>query len=230
MPARAARNLSSACTTCKSVLKWFVNSSITDSASSSRNRPLSTRMHENCGPMARYQQRRHDRRIDPAGQAADHAALAHLLAESLDRLARRSRRSATCRCSGRCLEKVAQDLAAPGRVRDLGMKLQAVDRQPAMLDRGDGAGVGRGQRLKSAETLRHLVAVAHPDLGLVGHAGEQLVVDCDLAHGPGHTRGPARFRRGRPGPRRPTACRSRCPAPACPGRKSADRTCGAPAS
>ena len=52
MPARALRKRSSACTTCRSVLKWLVNSSITDWASPARSRPLSTRMHETCVPTA----------------------------------------------------------------------------------------------------------------------------------------------------------------------------------
>ena len=59
---------------------------MTASASSLRSRPLSTKMHESCGPIAWYKQRRDDGRIDAAGQAADHAVVADALADLRDRL------------------------------------------------------------------------------------------------------------------------------------------------
>ena len=44
------------------------------------------------------------------------------------------------------MRKLPRILRALRRVRHLGMELQAVDRQRAVLDRGDRAGVGGGQR------------------------------------------------------------------------------------
>ena len=61
------------------------------------------------------------------------------------------------------VQEVAQDQRAVRRVRDLGMKLEAVDRQLAMPHRRDRAGRGRGQRQEIAAGVVDLVAVAHPD-------------------------------------------------------------------
>ena len=78
-----------------------------------------------------------DRAIDPAGKTADHSALAHAIADGLDRLAGEVADLPRARALADRLEEVAQDLLAQRRVRDLGMELQAVDRQRAMLHRGD---------------------------------------------------------------------------------------------
>ncbi len=136
-PGRRADRFESACE----------NSRITDSASSLRSRPLSTRMHDSCEPIARYKQRRHDRRIDAARQPADHAVACRRA---------RARRSivSSAKSPSRQVplqpqtarEKVGEHLRAPRRVRHFGMKLHAVDRQRAMLDGRDRAGGGVGQR------------------------------------------------------------------------------------
>ena len=73
------------------------------------------------------------------------------------------------------LRKLPRIFAPCGRVRHFGMELQAVDRQLPMLHGGERAGVGGGQRQEIGGDLRHLVAVAHPDVDLGGHAGEQFV-------------------------------------------------------
>ena len=121
------------------------------------------------------QQRGDHRRIDPARQPADHAIVAHAAADRLDRLAGEIAQLPRARATADGLEEVAEDLRALRRVRHLGMKLQAVDRQPPVLHRGDRAGVGGGQRQEIGRRLRHLIAVAHPDVDLVGNAGEQFV-------------------------------------------------------
>ncbi len=67
-------------------------------------------------------------------------------------------------------------IALPGGVCvTSGMKLQAVDRQPLVLDGRDRAGRGARQRHEIAGDVRHLIAVAHPHFGLLRHAGKQTV-------------------------------------------------------
>ena len=61
------------------------------------------------------------------------------------------------------VQEVAQDQRAVGRVRDLGMKLEPVDRQLVMPHRRDRAGRGRGQGQKTGPGVVELIAMAHPD-------------------------------------------------------------------
>ena len=77
------------------------------------------------------QQRGHDRRIDPARQAADHRRLPTCCADRLDGLAGEIAQFPRAASNGRSLKEVGEDLRAVRRVRNLGMELQAVDRQPA---------------------------------------------------------------------------------------------------
>ena len=82
------------------------------------------------------------------------------------------------------VEEVVQDPAAVRRVADFRVKLQAEDRPAAMPDRGDGASFGRRQADEIAVDGLHLVAVAHPDHGVFGHAGKQAVGLLNPAMGP----------------------------------------------
>ena len=74
-------------------------------------------------------ERRRDRRVDAAGQSADHLRVADELADLLD-LARRRTRPASNSASrlADVEQEVRDDLAAARRVRDFGMELHAVDR------------------------------------------------------------------------------------------------------
>ena len=47
--------------------------------------------------------------------------------------------------------------------------------------------------MKSSETRVDLVAVAHPDVEMLGHAGEQALGSRHVAAGRGHIRGPGTF-------------------------------------
>ena len=128
-PASAARNWSSALTTCRSVLKWSVNSAITDSASSLRSRPLSTRMHESCGPMAWASSAATTDESTPpeSPQITRPLPTRRRIASIVSRAKSPSFHVPVQRQTA--LQEVAQDLRALRRVRHLGMELQAVDRQ-----------------------------------------------------------------------------------------------------
>ena len=133
-PARAARNCSAAWTTCRSVLKW--------SREVARHRlrlvlPQQAVVDEDARQLRAdrpVQQGGHDRGIDAAREPADHPAVADPLGGSSRPLARRNRPPTCPAAADRC-EEVVEDLRAQRRVGDLGMKLHAVDRQPATATR-----------------------------------------------------------------------------------------------
>ncbi len=72
-------------------------------------------------------------------------------------------------------EEVGEDRFAVGRVRDFGVKLQAVEQSGAVLHGRQWARVGAGERDKLIGNHFHLVAVAHPDFGFAADAGEEVV-------------------------------------------------------
>ena len=72
-------------------------------------------------------------------------------------------------------EEVLQDRAAGRRVGDLRVELKAVDRQRVVPDGGQRTGARAGQRPKIGGYLIDLIAVAHPHLGVGGHAGKEPV-------------------------------------------------------
>ena len=148
---------------------------MTDSSSSLRSRPLSTRMQESCGPMAWASSAATTDESTPpeSPQITRSSPTRRRTASTVSRA--KSPSFHVPRAAADRLEEVAEDLRALRRVRHLGMELQAVDRQLPMLHRGEGAGVGGGQRQEIGRDLRHLIAVAHPDLDLGGNAGEQFV-------------------------------------------------------
>ncbi len=177
-PSSAARNRSSASTTCRSVLKWFVNSSITDACLAL---PQQSVIDQDAGKLRadRLGTARPPRPSEstPPESPQITRSLAHPLANRSRSLRGRNRRSSTCReqLADR-LQEVAQDLSSLRRVRHLGMELQAIDRQPSVLDRRDRAGIGRGQRLEIVGDAASPGRRGSSRLRSLGHAGEKLVV------------------------------------------------------
>ncbi len=66
-------------------------------------------------------------------------------------------------------------------MRDFRVKLQTVDRQFAMANGGEGAGVGGGEGLETVAQLVDLVAVIHPHRDLVRQVMKESVVLADAA-------------------------------------------------
>ena len=124
-----------------------------------------------------------DRRIDAAGQAADHAIVADTLAEVGHRLLDERLHLPQPLAAACVVEEVAQHQAAVRRMAHLRMELEPIDGASAMLDGGYGAGVGRCQRHEVLASALHLVAVAHPDDGFRRHAREQVVRIVNAAQG-----------------------------------------------
>ena len=78
------------------------------------------------------------RRIDAAGQAAQHTPLPHLLADAFDRLAAEGRHGPVGFEAGDLVDEVGQQLCAVGRMDDFGMKHGGED--AALLVGRDGEG------------------------------------------------------------------------------------------
>ena len=114
-------------------------------------------------------EQRGDRRVDAAGQAADHVGLPHLRADAADLVLDDRRRRPGLLAAADLGEKAREDLLAVGRVHDLGVKLDAVDAALGVLDGGDRRGARGGQRGEAGRRLEDGVAVRHP-AGLLGAA------------------------------------------------------------
>ena len=125
------------------------------------------------------------------------------------------------------VRKLRRNSRAVRRVRHFGMELQAVDRQPAMLHRGERA--GRRSR-PAARSRRRPAATWSPWLiqtcDRLGHAREQVVGGGDAALGAAVLPGRGALDPCRPGVRRSTASRSRCPARAARAETAPGRTSG----
>ena len=108
-------------------------------------------------------QHRRDRRVDAAGEAADDAALADLLADFLDRLFLEGAHGPVAGEAGDVAHEIAQQRRAVRRVHHFEMELGGVEFARVVADDGDRR-IGRGaEHLEARRQLGHAVAVAHPD-------------------------------------------------------------------
>ena len=139
MPVERLQNRSSPCTTCRSVLKWSVNSRITDCLFVFAQQAVVDQDARQLRSDRLVQQRRDDGRIDTAAEARrSRGRLPTCSRTSLDRSRRQSRPVSRSPSQPQTpMHKVLQQLAAQRRVRDFGVELHSKDRQLAMLDRGD---------------------------------------------------------------------------------------------
>jgi hypothetical protein len=113
------------------------------------------------------------RGIDAAGEAADDLAVPHLLADAADLLLGHRGSVPGHVTATDVLEEVGEDLGAVGRVRHLGVELDAVQAAIDVLERGDRRPGGRGESGRARVGLVDGVAVAHPAALLGGQSGQQ---------------------------------------------------------
>ncbi len=104
-----------------------------DFSSSFRSRPLSTRMHESCGPMARYSSAATTAESTPPDRPQMTRSLADALANLCDRALGEIAESPGAGAMADVGQEIRQDRFAIGRVRDFGVKLQAVEWAAAMF-------------------------------------------------------------------------------------------------
>ena len=132
-----------------------------------------------------------NRRIDATRQRADDLAVRARLARVLvDPLADLDDGGLdeVCGCPGGrdpgdARDEVAQDILAPGRVRDLGVELDAVQIPVRRRQARVGRRLGLGGRVETVRESRDGVAVAHPHRLLAVDSGKQPVVLGDLDGG-----------------------------------------------
>ena len=151
-----------------------------------------------------HEQRGH-RRVDPAGEPADHAAVADLGADLLDLLLDDRGRAPRARAAADLLEERRQHVLAVGRVDDLGVELDAVEAALDVLERRDRRLRRARQRREAGRRLVDRVAVRHPARLLRRRAGQQ----------PALARRPSAASARTPPPRRPRPCRRACSTSAC---------------
>ena len=118
-------------------------------------------------------ERRGDRGVDAAGEAADHAAGADLLADARDLLGDDVAAVPVGRKARRLVQEVLDHALAVVGVLDLGVPLHAVQAPLVAAERGDRGRRRRGEHVEALGRLRDLVAVAHPHVLRGRLAGEQ---------------------------------------------------------
>src|SRR5690606_13732464 len=109
------------------------------------------------------QERCDDRRIDAAREGEQHAVLADPAADALDVVGDDVLRRPRRRAAAHVAHEARQDLETVLGVRDLGMKLQAVDPPLRVRDRGERRVTRSRDRLEARRQALDPVAVAHPD-------------------------------------------------------------------
>ena len=150
--------------------------------------PQEPGVHEDAGQLVAYglvDQDGGDGGVHAAGQAADHPALAHLLADARHRLLAEGGHGPVPGQAGDAVGEVAQDQGAAGRVRHLRVELDAVEPATLVGDHREGAALGGGDHLEARRDGGDLVAMAHPDdlaVADLAQAGQKrrLPLDADL--------------------------------------------------
>jgi len=77
------------------------------------------------------------------------------------------------------IEKVAEDLDTPRRVRNFGMELQTVQPAALVAHGGHRVAIGVGQRCKALRHAHHRVAVTHPADEARLEPGEEIAAFID---------------------------------------------------
>ena len=109
-------------------------------------------------------ERRGHGRVDTAGEAADHAARADLGADPVDLLGDDVAAVPVGGNACRVVQEVLEHSLAEVGVLDLGVPLHAVELTGVARESSDGRHCGASEDLEPVRGLRHLIAVAHPDV------------------------------------------------------------------
>ncbi len=110
------------------------------------------------------QQRRNHRRIDAAREAQQDLAVPDLLTHTCDRVCDDVAGRPVTRAAADVVHEALHDRLALQRMRDLRMKLHAVEAPAAVLHGCQGRIPAAGRHLETRRQCFHAVAVAHPHL------------------------------------------------------------------
>ena len=110
--------------------------------------------------------------VDAAGERADDAAVADLLADAEDGVGDEVAGGPVAAAAADAEEEVLEELLAVGRVHDLGVELEAEEAAVVGHD-GVGGVVGVGDGVEAGRELCDAVAVGHPDGDRGGEAVEE---------------------------------------------------------
>ena len=141
-------------------------------------------------------QKRGDRRIDAARQAADHAPLPDLRPDLGDLGLAELRHRPIAGATGDPMHEIGDQLGAVRRMHHLGMELDAVEPAGIVGDGRERRAVGHGDGAEARRQRRHAVAMAHPHrrpVARLPHAMEQRRVAHDLDLGAAELAGMAAF-------------------------------------
>ncbi len=112
--------------------------------------------------------------VDAAGECADHAPVADLLADAEDGVSDEVAGGPVAAAAADAQEEVLEELLTVRRVHDLGVELQA-DEAAVVRHHGVGRGVRVGERAEAGRKLGDAVAVGHPDGDGRRKAFEELI-------------------------------------------------------
>ena len=156
-----------------------------------------------------------DRGVDAAGQRADRAAVADLLADRLDLLLDDVEHRPGLPAAGDVVQEVLEHLLAVLGVQHLRVPLDAGQPARDVLERRHRRARRRGQHGEPLRRLRHRVAVRHPDVVVDGYVGQEGPGLPRPRPGCGRTRGPRCAPPRRPAPAPSAGTRSTCRTPGC---------------
>ena len=120
--------------------------------------------------------------IDPAGEAADDAALSHLAADLGDLLLAEGGHGPIAAAAGDAAHEALQQPAALGRMHHLGMEHEAVIAPGVVGDDGERRPLAHPHGAEAGGQLGHPVAMAHPDLLPVALAPDAVEQRAILDH------------------------------------------------
>ena len=109
-------------------------------------------------------QHRGDRRIDAAGQAADHPPVAHLRADARDLRVAKAGHRPVAAADRHVVGEIAQQLRAVRRVHHLGVEHHAVEPARVVGEGGERRALAHADHAEAGRQAGHAVAVAHPHL------------------------------------------------------------------
>ncbi len=135
-------------------------------------------------PIASWMRTAATAEIDPAGEPADHLALADLITDARNRLVAESGHRPVAGAAGDAVDEIRQEPGAIGRMDDLQVELGGIEVALLVGDHGEGRAVRNAGDGETGRQRGHPVAMAHPHLVALARLPDplgqrRLVLDLD---------------------------------------------------